>query len=116
MNNLLALDREKKDNTKIRLKTFNKKSISYSNNALDEQNNSRKKSNEKNSFQKNKKEKIDIYNLNHIKNRNSISNLKGENTVNLKKHNNIDLLQISKGIKTNKLFSLFIDINNILTK
>ena len=104
LNNLLALDREKKDNTKIRLKTFNKKSISHSNNALDEQNNSRKKSNEKNSFQKNKKEKIDIYNLNHIKNRNSISNLKGENTVNLKKHINIDLLQISKGIKTNKLF------------
>ena len=104
LNNLLALDREKKDNTKIRLKTFNKKSISYSNNALDEQNNSRKKSNEKNSFQKNKKEKIDIYSLNHIKNRNSISNLKGENTVNLKKHINIDLLQISKGIKTNKLF------------
>ena len=90
LSDLFFLDNEYNSNKNIRLKTLNKKSISYYNNGIDDINkNKLKKHQNKYSFQKynNTNNNLnDLYNMNHINSRNLHSELKSENTDKLKKN------------------------------
>ena len=90
LSDLFFLDHEYNSNKNIRLKTLNKKSISYYNNGIDDINkNKLKKHQNKYSFQKynNTNNNLnDLYNMNHINSRNLHSELKSENTDKLKKN------------------------------
>ena len=97
LSDLFFLDHEYNSNKNIRLKTLNKKSISYYNNEIDDLNrNKLKKYQNKYSFQKynniNNKNLNDLYNMNPINSRNLNSDLKSENTDKLKKNMNINLI------------------------
>ena len=97
LNDLFLLDHDHNTNKNIRLKTLNKKSISYYNNEIDDLNrNKLKKYQNKYSFQKynniNNKNLNDLYNMNPINSRNLNSDLKSENTDKLKKNMNINLI------------------------
>jgi len=103
LNDLLTSDQEHKNNKNIRLKTMNKKSISFYNNALDDL--FKKKKNEnKHSFQKNKRSKYELYNIKAINGRNHFNELKGQNTANLNNNININLFHSSNGEKIKLTF------------
>ena len=103
LNDLLTSDQEHKNNKNIRLKTMNKKSISFYNNALDDL--FKKKKNEnKHSFQKNKRSKYELYNIKAINGRNNFNELKGQNTANLNNNININLFHSSNGEKIKLTF------------
>ena len=96
LNDLFSLELEHNANKNVRLKTLNKKSISYYNNEIDDLNkNKLKKHQNKYSFQKynnnNNKNIHDLYNMNPINTRNLYSDLKGENTVKLKNNINMNI-------------------------
>ena len=109
LNDILTLDQEQKNNRNIRLKTLNKKSISFYNNILDDVVNNKKKHNIKHSFQKTKKNKYDLYNMKAINGRNNFVGLKGQNTANLNNNINIELFpRNNNGDKIKLSFNNFI--------
>ena len=88
LNNLLTFDaNNKNDNANrntfgIRLKSLNKKSISFYNNyAFNDLINNPKITNDKNSFQKKLQSQLDIFNINSNNGRNSYGNIKNKNNV-----------------------------------
>ena len=99
LNDILNLDHEHKNNKNIRLKTLNKKSISFYNNALDDIINNNKKNNNKHSFQKSKKEQLELFNMKSINGRNNFLELKNYNTTNIKNNININLFHNNNGEK-----------------
>ena len=97
LHDLFLLDHEHNANKNIKLKTLNKKSISFYNNEIDDHNkNKLKKYQNKYSFQKYNntidKNLNEFYNKNHINSRNLHSELKNANTDKLKKNMKINLI------------------------
>ena len=84
-------DYENKTNKNIRLKTLNKKSISFYNNGVNDLNNNRKKIQNKNTFQKNNKAKFDSLSKNTFKSRNNFGEINNYHTVNVKNNININI-------------------------
>ena len=84
-------DYENKTNKNIRLKTLNKKSISFYNNGVNDLNNNRKKIQNKNTFQKNNKAKFDLFSKNTFKSRNNFGEINNYHTVNVKNNININI-------------------------
>ena len=113
LNDILTLDHENK-NRNIKLKTLNKKSISFYNNALDDLIKNKKKNNIKHSFQKNKGNKYDLYNMKAINGRNNFMGLKGQNTANLNNNINIELFQNNNGEKIKLSFKPGITGKNLI--
>ena len=114
LNDIFALENENKNNKNIRLKTLNKKSISYCNNALDDLINKNKKNNNKHSFQKNKKDKYEFFNIKSINGRNHFVELKGQNTANLNHNININLFNSNNGEKIKLSFKPGLRGNNLI--
>ena len=107
LNDLFSLEHEHNANKNVRLKTLNKKSISYYNNEIDDLNkNKLKKHQNKYSFQKynnkNNKNIHDLYNMNPINTRNLYSDLKVENTAKLKNNINMNINSLH-GINDEKM-------------
>ena len=119
LNDLFSLEHENNANKNIRLKTLNKKSISYYNNELDDINkNKLKKHQNKYSFQKynnsNNKNINDLYNINPINSRNIYSDLKGDNTAKLKNSMNINFFYNINDEKLKLTFKPIIKGKNLI--
>ena len=98
LNDLLNIETgHKKNNRNIRLKTMNKKSISFYNKFIDDITNNKAKNYNKHSFQKEKREKLDILNIKTSNGRNDFMELKGQNTTNLKYKINLNWFQKNNG-------------------
>ena len=113
LNELLTSEQEYKNNKNIRLKTMNKKSISFYNNALDDL--IKKKKNEnKHSFQKNKRNKNEFFNIKALNGRNHFNELKGQNTANLNNNININLFHSNNGEKIRLTFKPGLKNKNLI--
>ena len=113
LNDLLTSEQEYKNNKNLRLKTMNKKSISFYNNALDDL--IKKKKNEnKHSFQKNKRNKNEFFNIKALNGRNHFNELKGQNTANLNNNININLFHSNNGEKIRLTFKPGLKNKNLI--
>ena len=110
LNDLFSLEHENNANKNIRLKTLNKKSISYYNNELDDINkNKLKKHQNKYSFQK-----YNNSNNKNINSRNIYSDLKGDNTAKLKNSMNINFFYNINDEKLKLTFKPIIKGKNLI--
>ena len=104
LNDLFSLEHENNANKNIRLKTLNKKSISYYNNELDDINKNKLKKHQNN----------DLYNINPINSRNIYSDLKGDNTAKLKNSMNINFFYNINDEKLKLTFKPIIKGKNLI--
>lgn len=104
LNDLFSLEHENNANKNIRLKTLNKKSISYYNNELDDINKNKLKKHQIN----------DLYNINPINSRNIYSELKGDNTAKLKNSMNINFFYNINDEKLKLTFKPIIKGKNLI--
>ena len=104
LNDLFSLEHENNANKNIRLKTLNKKSISYYNNELDDINKNKLKKHQIN----------DLYNINPINSRNIYSDLKGDNTAKLKNSMNINFFYNINDEKLKLTFKPIIKGKNLI--
>ena len=105
LNELVSLEQKNKTNKNIRLKTLNKKSISFYNNAVDDLINNKKKIHSKFFVPKNNcKNKYELFNLNPINGRNNFVELQKQKTVNLKNNQITNLFHINKDEKNKLIF------------
>ena len=105
LNELISLEQENKTNKNIRLKTLNKKSISFYNNVVDDLINNKKKIHNKFSVQKNNnKNKYELFRMNPINGRNTFAELPKQKTYNLKENQILNLFHINKDEKNKLIF------------
>jgi protein phosphatase 2C family protein 2/3 len=104
LNDLFSLEHENNANKNFRLKTLNKKSISYYNNELDDINKNKLKKHQNN----------DLYNINPINSINIYSDLKGDNTAKLKNSMNINFFYNINDEKPKLTFKPIIKGKNLI--